>query len=109
VAHFDKIYLNLRLKQLIISDWVQNEAKWWKEWADLQSSGKTGNLKQTKQTEHPQVNKMLELWVAKAMADGIHVTGEVLQQKWHKFADLENILQDERLTLSEGWLTAFKR
>ena len=43
---------------------------------------------------------MLELWVAKAMADG--VTGEVLQQKWHKFADLKNIPQDERLTLSEG-------
>lgn len=43
------------------------------------------------------------------MTDGIRVTGEVLQQKWHKFADLENIPQGERLTLSEGWLTAFKR
>ena len=44
-AHFDKIYPNLRLKQPIISDWVRNEVKWWKEWADLQSSGKAGNLK----------------------------------------------------------------
>ena len=52
---------------------------------------------------------MLELWVVKAMTDGIWVMGEVLRQKWHKFADLENILQDERLTLSEGWLTVFKR
>ena len=108
-AHFDKIYLNLRLKQPIISDWVQNEMKWRKEWMDQQSLGKVGNLKRTKQTEHPQVNEMLELWVAKAMRDGVRVTGEVLQQKWHKFADLKNILWDERLTLSEGWLTAFKR
>ena len=52
---------------------------------------------------------MLESWVVKAMRDGICVTGEVLRQKWHKFADLKNIPQDERLTLSEGWLTAFKR
>ncbi|KAF8229971.1 DDE-domain-containing protein [Tricholoma matsutake] len=43
------------------------------------------------------------------MTDGIRVMGEVLRQKWHKFTDLENILQGERLTLSEGWLTAFKR
>ena len=33
---------------------------------------------------------------------------KVLRQKWHKFADLEGIPQDERLTLSEGWLTSFK-
>ena len=45
VAHFDKIYPNLRLKQPIISDWVQNEAKWRKEWADQQSSEKADNLK----------------------------------------------------------------
>jgi Tc5 transposase DNA-binding domain len=62
-----------------------------------------------KQTKHPQVNEMLELWVAKAITAGIWVTGEVLQQKWHKFADLKNIPQDERLTLSEGWLMAFKK
>jgi Tc5 transposase DNA-binding domain len=113
-AHFDKIYPNLRLKQLIISDWVRNEMKWnemkWqKEWTDQQSLGKAANLKHMKQTEHPQVNEMLELWVAKAMRDGVRVMGEVLQQKWHKFADLKNIPWDERLTLSEGWLTAFKR
>ena len=108
-AHFDKTYPNLRLKQPIISDWVRNEVKWRKEWAAQKSSGKVGNIKRTKQTEHPQVNEMLELWVAKAMRDGIRVTGEVLRQKWHKFADLEGIPQDERLTLSEGWLTAFKR
>ena len=108
-AYFDKIYPNLRLKQPIISDWIRNEVKWQKEWADQQSSGKAGNLKHTKQTEHPQINEMLELWVAKAMRDGVRIMGEVWRQKWYKFADLKNIPQDERLTLSEGWLMAFKR
>ncbi|KAF8229970.1 hypothetical protein L208DRAFT_1401273 [Tricholoma matsutake] len=59
-AYFDKIYPNLRLKQPIISDWVRNEAKWRKEWADQQSSGKVGNIKRMKQTKHPQVNEMLQ-------------------------------------------------
>jgi len=36
-AHFNKIYPNLRLKQPIISDWIQNEVKWRKEWAEQQS------------------------------------------------------------------------
>jgi len=44
-AHFNKIYLNLRLKQPIISDWIQNEVKWWKEWAEQQSAGKAGNVR----------------------------------------------------------------
>ena len=61
-----------------------------------------------KQTEHPAVNEMLELWVAKAMADNVHVNGEILCQKWTKFADLVGVPNDERLNLSEGWLTAFK-
>ena len=52
---------------------------------------------------------MLELWVAKAMLEGVKVTGEVLRQKWIWFADLVGVPEDERLKLSEGWLTAFKK
>lgn len=66
-------------------------------------------MKRAKQTEHPEVNEMLELWVTKAMVDGIQVTGEVLRQKWTRFADMVGIPNDERLNLSEGWLTAFKK
>ena len=51
---------------------------------------------------------MLDLWILKAMADNVLITGEVLQQKWKKFADLCGIPNDERLTLSEGWLTKLK-
>jgi hypothetical protein len=30
---------------------------------------------------------MMDLWVSKAMANTILLTGEVLQQKWNVFAD----------------------
>jgi hypothetical protein len=51
---------------------------------------------------------MMLLWVSQAMGDGILLTGEVLQQKWNSFADLAGILEDDRLTLSNGWLACFK-
>lgn len=66
-------------------------------------------MKRMKQTEHPGVNEMLELWVTKAMADGIHINGEALRHKWTQFADMDGVPNDERLNLSEGWLTAFKK
>ena len=62
-----------------------------------------------KQTKYPDVNEMLKLWVAKAMADNVPVNGEILWQKWTHFADLVGVPGDERLNLSEGWLTAFKK
>ena len=42
------------------------------------------------------------------MGDGIALTGEVLRQKWMVFADMVGVPDDERLNLSEGWLTSFK-
>ncbi|KAF5383069.1 hypothetical protein D9615_004968 [Tricholomella constricta] len=52
---------------------------------------------------------MLELWVQKAMSDGLHVSGEILRQKWTWFADMKCIPKDERLELSDGWLAALKK
>lgn len=51
---------------------------------------------------------MMLLWVLQAMGDGILLTGDVLRQKWNNFADLAGIPEDERLTLSNGWLARFK-
>lgn len=42
------------------------------------------------------------------MANDILLTGEVLQQKWTRFADMAGVPEDERLKLSNGWLTRFK-
>jgi hypothetical protein len=108
-VHWDQIYPNLQLKQPIISAWLKEEVKWRAQWAEVGSKGQAGSLKRVKQTEHPEVNKMLELWVTKAMAEKVLVNGEILWQKWIRFADLVGIPEDERLNLSEGWLTAFKK
>jgi Tc5 transposase DNA-binding domain len=51
---------------------------------------------------------MMDLWVSKAMGDGILLTGEVPRQKWNAFAKLVGIPEDDRLKLSNGWLESFK-
>lgn len=62
-----------------------------------------------KQVEHPLVDEMLELWIAKAMRDRVHLTGEIIREKWRRFAELSSIPEEEQLGLSEGWLTALKK
>lgn len=104
--HFDPIYPNLKIKQPLVSTWVKEEAKWREEWA--RAGGQTHAAKRICQTQHPDVTEMLDLWVSKAMADNLLVTGEVLRQKWTRFADLAGVPEDERLALSEGWLGRFK-
>lgn len=39
------------------------------------------NAECARQIQHPDVMEMLDLWVLKAMDDGINITGEVLRQK----------------------------
>ncbi len=50
----------------------------------------------------------MELWVAKAMSDGLLLTGKVLRPKWKSFVDLAGVPEDERLNLSDGRLSSFK-
>jgi hypothetical protein len=74
-----------------------------------QEKGRASNAKHLKQVEHPEIEDMMELWIAKAMRDRVHLTGEVIREKWTHFADFAGIPQEERLALSDGWLTALKR
>jgi hypothetical protein len=105
-AHFNDIWPNLKLTQPLISDWERNAEKWQKQWEQSNSSGRSA--KRVCQTQHPEVTDMMDLWIAKAMADNIILTGEVLCQKWTTFANLAGVPEDEHLSLSEGWLTRFK-
>lgn len=105
--HFAPIYPNLQIKQPLISTWIREETKWREQWlqANCQSEREA---KRVRQTEHPEVSEMMDLWVSKAMDDGIMLTGEVLRQKWNAFADMAGVPEDERLNLSNGWLGCFK-
>ncbi|KAJ7318073.1 hypothetical protein DFH08DRAFT_820097 [Mycena albidolilacea] len=97
--NFVKKYPNLCIKQLLVSDWLKNEKKWRDQWAEVEQLGKAGAVKQIKQVEHPEVDDMLELWIAKAMCDRVHLSGEIIRLKWTRFADLVGIPEDERLAL----------
>lgn len=77
------------MKQPLVSAWVKDEPKWREEW-ERNNGGCTA--KWARQTQHPEVTEMMELWVLKAMAEDI----------------LAGVPQDERLNLSDGWLTRFK-
>ena len=72
------------------------------------SMGSGHSAKRIFLTQHPEVTEMLDLWVSKAMVDKILLTREVLHQKWRRFADLARVPENERLELSEGWLTRYK-
>ena len=100
VKHFDKKYPNLNIKQPLISKWVSKEEYWRKQW-DGSGGESACQAKHIKQTVHPEVTEMMELWVSKAMQARILLTGEVLWQKWRQFVDLAGIPEDEWLTLSE--------
>jgi hypothetical protein len=106
--HFDPIYPNLRIKQPLLSEWLKDEQKWRDQWAEAQEQGKPGNAKRIKQVEHPNVDAMLELWISKLMRDCVHITGELIREKWKHFADLAGVPEDERLALSNGWLDSLK-
>ncbi|KAG6862898.1 hypothetical protein C0993_001026 [Termitomyces sp. T159_Od127] len=56
-----------------MEDWLKMEGELWKRYAEAVERGQTGNAKQEKLSENPEVNKMLELWVYKALCDGIDV------------------------------------
>jgi hypothetical protein len=105
--HFDSIYPQLKIKQPLVSSWVKDEAKWREEWEN-QNSHNGRKVKRARQTLHPEITEMMDMWVSKAMGDSLLLTGDVLRQKWVRFADLYGVPEDERLNLSIGWLSRFK-
>ncbi|KAF7359013.1 DDE-domain-containing protein [Mycena sanguinolenta] len=65
--------------------------------------------KRARQTYHPEVTEMMELWVEQAMRDKVDVSGEVLRQKWTAFAVRCGVPEEDRLALSSGWLDRLKK
>ncbi|KIK80403.1 hypothetical protein PAXRUDRAFT_158811, partial [Paxillus rubicundulus Ve08.2h10] len=102
-CHFDKIYPTLHLTQPRISAWIKHKAAWQVEYKN--SVGSSFSVKRVHQTQHLEVMEILDLWVLKAMADKLLLTGKVLCQKWKAFDDLAGVPEDKRLGLSKGWLS----
>jgi hypothetical protein len=105
--HFAPLYPNLQIKQPLISSWVKDEVKWRDQRNNANQQGDRAT-KRARQTEHPEVSEMMALWVTKALADKVLLTGEVLRQKWEVFAKMAGVPEDDKLKLSNGWLSRFK-
>lgn len=88
---------------------MKEEAKWREQYAELCARGCAETVRRAQQFEHPKFEEMMELWVARAMRDGIAISGELIRQKAHKCFDALKIPMGERLALSDGWLAAFKK
>lgn len=73
------------------------------------AAGNDLHAKRKATTEHPQVTRALETWVMQAEHLGMILTGDVIRTMWKRFADLFKVPDEDRLNLSEGWLTSFKR
>ena len=71
-------YPNLKLNQPLLSSWVKDETKWQAQYNDENTKGCAGSVKHVCQFEHPELEEMLELWVARAMIDGVSLTGEII-------------------------------
>lgn len=104
--HFNMIYPNIKLTQPRVSEWLKQEGRWREEFD--KHSGSAAKMKRARQTEHPEVTEMMEIWVKTALQKKVTLTGELLRQKWIVFADAANIPVEDRLTLSNGWLARFK-
>ena len=106
-VHFASVYPKLNIKQPLISSWVKDEPKWRKR---MEKGGEQNEraAKRARQTVHPQVSQMMNLWISNAMSDGILLTGNVLRHKWGHFADLVGVPSEDRLKLSNGWLESLK-
>ncbi|KAK0206982.1 hypothetical protein DFS33DRAFT_1486511 [Desarmillaria ectypa] len=64
---------------------LKDEEKWREQWDECGANVSTA--KRVRQTQHLEVTEMMELRVNKAMQQNVLLTGEVLRQKWTKFAN----------------------
>ena len=65
--------------------------------------------KKLHQTQYPEITEILDLWVLKAMGNGILLTGDTLCEKWTQFVDLAEVPKDDHLDLSQGLLEKYKK
>ncbi|KAH9451774.1 hypothetical protein Pst134EA_025712 [Puccinia striiformis f. sp. tritici] len=102
--HFQTIYPELRIKQPLISAWLKNE-----ESIRAKKNYVNENVKRMRMIQYPQVDDLLGEWAKEALNNNhIHLTDNLLREKWKEFARLENIPTDAWLNLSHGWLSSFK-
>lgn len=70
---------NLKLTQPLISAWVKDEAKWRAQFEEEKAKGRAAIAKRIRQFEIPELEEGLELWIVKALGDGVSLSGELIR------------------------------
>ncbi len=104
--YFNLKWPELDVKQPKVWDWIKKEAAIRELY--LKNPAVASTTRRVNLIKHEEVDEALSLWVCQALEDKITVTGEVLQEKWWRFANTLHIPEDEWPGLSEGWLSRFK-
>ena len=107
--HFNVIYRKLRIKQPLISSWLKEEAIWHAHYKKEGGVAGLGLMKHLLQTQYPEVDKMLDLFLNMALLINLLFMHEIIHQKWQLFANCCSIPADKQLSLSNGWLDCFKK
>lgn len=103
---FNEKWPDLDLKQPKVSDWIKKEENI--RQLHAQNPAVAANTRRVNPIRHKEADKALAMWVTQALEDKVNVTGDVIREKWRRFATFLQILEAEWPALSEGWLTRFK-
>lgn len=80
-------FCSAQLNQPLLSDCLKNKADWCAKMAKTHRAS-DWFAKRVHQFEQPGAAEALNLWIAKAMNDGIAISGEIIRQKYCEFEEL---------------------
>ena len=64
--------------------------------------------KKARLVQFPDIESALSIWARQLLERGFLLSGDALRAKWRDFAVRFDVPEDEWLSLSNGWLDAFK-
>jgi hypothetical protein len=77
------------------------------KWLNISTKQNPSTFHQ-RSVKHPKLDKAMELWVSQAIAEGLPLSDQILQEKGLEFAKNFNI-EDDDLRCSNGWIYKFKK
>jgi hypothetical protein len=105
--HFEGKFPGIRIKQPLVSQWVKEEKKIRERYA--KNPELADRVKKEAHPKQRRVDQALKAWVDQALVAGMNLTGEVLRNRYRRFATKLKVPEKDWPNLSDGWLTAFKK
>jgi hypothetical protein len=100
IAAFFNSKYNLNIERSTITKILSQQKKWLSSDASL--------IVKHRNVKFPLLEKALIYWTNQAIAGGMIISDDILQEKGREFANYFNIEEDQ-FNFSKGWLTGFKK